>query len=198
MYQANYNPHYQNIIYNTTLKAIEAHPRTIVIRCDLRFSYQIDCLSENDPNVITKFFSSLKAKIEADLKRRNKAWSRNHSCKLNYVWVREYGDQNGRKHYHVLLYLNNDVYQALGNYEAISGCLAAMIKQAWCSATGLTHEDFNNLVHFSKTFYINKNKPHYEYQIKLVTDSADYLAKDATKKYGDGQRSIGSSNSSNL
>lgn len=187
-----YNPEYQAINFNTTLKALEVHPRLFVVRCDLRFP-EVETLAQTDSRVITRFFASLKAKIRADLKRKEKAWRRKLSCNLNYVWVREYGDVNGKKHYHILLFLNKDVYHSLGDYLAITGNLSAMIRQAWLSATNLNHPDFFPLVEFGRTFYLDKNSADIRFQIQGVLVIADYLAKNLTKRYGDGERSIGSS-----
>lgn len=192
MRQRRYNPEYQTIIFNTILKALEIHPRLMVIRCDLRFPLEAT-QAETDASVITRFIESLKAKINADLKRKEKAWRRRLSCVLNYVWVREYGDVNGKKHYHVLLFVNKDIYHSPGDYSAPSGNLSAMIKQAWCSATRLHHPDFFSLVHFVRVFYLDKNKHDIQYQIERVAEHGNYLAKNVTKRYGDGERSIGSS-----
>ncbi len=192
MHQDRYNAEYQTINFNTILKALEAHPRLMVIRCDLRFPW-VDNQSETDSGVITRFFASLKAKINADLKRKERAWRRTLSCVLNYVWVREYGDVNGRKHYHVLLFVNKDIYHSLGDYLATSGNLSAMIKQAWCSATRLNHPDFLSLVQLGRTFYLDRNSADISFQVQEVVECASYLAKNVTKRYGDGERSIGCS-----
>lgn len=192
MQQSTYNPEYQTIIFNAILKALEAHPRLMVVRFDLRFPL-VENPAESDSRVITRFFASLKAKIEADLKRKRKAWGRRLVCVLNYVWVREYGDVNGRKHYHVLLFVNKDIYHTLGDYSAVSGSLAAMTKHAWCSATCLNHPDFLTLVHFGQTFYLDRNKLDINDRVQEVLGCANYLAKNVTKRYGDGERSIGSS-----
>ncbi|MGG4579122.1 inovirus Gp2 family protein [Alcaligenes sp. Me129] len=188
-----YNPEYQTINFNTILKALETHPRLMVVRCDLRFPSVVQTLAETDSRVITRFFASLKAKIDADLKRKEKAWRRRLSCVLNYVWVREYGDVNGKKHYHVLLFVSKDIYHSLGDYLVTTGNLSAMISQAWCSATHLNHSDFFSLVHFGPNFYLDRNSAAINLQIQDVVACANYLAKNVTKRYGDGERSIGSS-----
>lgn len=192
MRNGRHNLGYQAIIYKTILKALDHHPRLMAFRCDLRFPSLI-CEAEFDSRVITRFFESLKAKIAADLKRKEKAWGRRLSCTLNYVWVREYGDVNERKHYHVLIFLNKDVYHSLGDYRALRDNLAAMIKQAWCSATRLTSQEFYSLTQFEKVFYFNRNSNEIDLQVERFIDYASYLAKNVTKRYGDGERSIGSS-----
>lgn len=192
MHKNTHNPEYQAIIFNTIFKALEAHSRLFVIRCDLRFPQMLTC-SESDSQTITRFISSLKAKIAADIKRKEKSWGRNLTCTLNYVWVREYGDVNGRKHYHVLLFLNKDVYHSLGDYQSTNANLSLMIKSAWLSAIRVDHPDFYSLVHFGSYFYLDRNKGEINFKIQEVMKCADYLAKNVTKRYGDGERSIGSS-----
>tara|TARA_R110000851_G_scaffold111378_1_gene234671 strand:+ start:24072 stop:24656 length:585 start_codon:yes stop_codon:yes gene_type:complete len=192
MQLSGYNHDYQIVIFNTIMKALQDHPRTLAIRLDLRFP-DIETEAETDPRVITRFVKSLKAKIGADLKRKSDIWGRNLSCELNYVWVREYGEINGKKHYHVLLFVNKDVYYSLGDYRRGNGNLSAMIRQAWCSATRLTHPDFLSLTHFVQVFHLNKNKADIVYQVGEVAGCGDYLAKNVTKRYGDGERSMGSS-----
>lgn len=192
--QYKHNPEYQAIIFNVILKALERYSRLMVIRCDLRFPLE-QVEAEDDPKVITRFISSLKAKIKSDLKRKEKAWGRRLECSLHYVWVREFGDVNGNKHYHVLLFFNKDIYHSLGDFRQSKGNLSAMIKQAWCSATGLDYYHFPYLVHFPERgiFYLDKNKSDIQQQIAKVVKHAEYLAKNVTKRYGDGDRSIGSS-----
>lgn len=192
MSRSRYNVEYQSIISNTILKALETHSRTMAFRCDLRFP-DIETYAEYDSRVITRFFSSLKAKIRSDLKRKARAWGRWYPCVLNYVWVREYGDERGRKHYHLLIFVNKDVYHALGEYRAGGHCLATMVREAWCSATGLHHSDFGSLVHFGQRFYVDRNSPDLTNQTQAIERCASYLAKHVTKRYGDGERSIGSS-----
>ena len=146
-------------------------------------------------SVITRFINSLKAKIQADLKRKERDWGRSLSCQLRYVWVREFGDVNGKKHYHVLLFLNKDVYHSLGDFRQERGNLSAMIKEAWSSATGLPLPLFRALAHFPKggQFYLDKNSYDIQGQMDHLIKYASYLAKNKTKRYGDGERSIGSS-----
>lgn len=192
MLQNTYNLDYQDIIFKAIQKALENHPRVIAVRIDLRFP-MIETQAEIESRVITRFFASLKSKIKADLKRKEKAWRRKVSCDVRYVWVREYGNINERKHYHILLLLNKDAYHSLGAYGSTKGTLGAMLKQAWCSATHLTHPDFLSLVNFGRVFYLDKNNANIARKKKEVMIHASYLAKKITKRYGDGERSIGSS-----
>lgn len=68
-----HNEHYIQKINHTIRKSLLTHNRVAAIRVDLRFPSS-NIFNFNDSSVITRFFESLKAKIEADLKRKNKAW----------------------------------------------------------------------------------------------------------------------------
>ncbi|HHU95026.1 MAG TPA: inovirus Gp2 family protein [Alcaligenaceae bacterium] len=188
-----HSSYYNNIIHEVINQALETHTRTTVIRVDLRFPQDVINV-EDDSKVITRFFSSLRAKILNDLRRKNKDWGRNHRCSVNYVWVREYGDRSNRKHYHVLIFLNKDVYHSLGDFNESEGNLAALIKQAWNSANGLDSHILAAPVYFhNKVFYMDGNSEHLLDQVREVTEHASYLTKLITKRFGDGNRSIGRS-----
>lgn len=90
------------------------------------------------------------------------------------MWVREFGDVNNKKHYHVLLFLNKDVYHFLGDFRQERG-------------------NFGALAHFPKggQFYLDKNSYDIQGQMDHLIKYASYLAKNKTKRYGDGERSIG-------
>lgn len=189
-----YNHDYQFNIATTVANSIRSHNRVTAIRVDLRLPDHFDGLGMSN-SIITRFIESLKAKVVADLNRKQQAWHRKLACNLKYAWVREFGPINGKKHFHVLLLLNKDVYHSLGDFNKESGNLSAMIRQAWCSALRLPFLGHQQLVHFPRggVVYVDANHPEFMLQQQLVLDKADYLAKEATKHYGDGQRSFGCS-----
>ncbi|HEY3591006.1 MAG TPA: inovirus Gp2 family protein [Buttiauxella sp.] len=186
------NVDYQQAFYNVICNATEEFPRTLALRVDLRFpgDYRYG-LSNKD---VTRFIESLKAKLLVDCQRKNKHWGRNWNNRLRYVWVREVGERNRRKHYHVLLLLNKDFYHGAGSYNA-DDSLYALIQQAWCSALGLESAQYSALANMTENgcFYLNKNSPDYMKQVTVLLKRMEYLAKDHTKCYDDGYRSVGMS-----
>lgn len=188
-----YNPYYQARIIETVDKALLRHPRTTAIRLDLRIPD--DYWSAFPSSLITRFFESLKAKVAVDLRRKERSWQKKLACKVSYVWVRELGPVNGKLHFHVLLLLNKDVYLTLGDFKRESGTLAALIQEAWCSALSLPYHQHRRSVHFCKGGVVHMNSNHSDFmrQWQLVMEKANYLAKEATKHYGDGLRSFGCS-----
>lgn len=189
-----YNPNYQSRIATTVDKALQSHNRVTAIRVDLRLPDNFSGIDMSN-SIITRFIESLKAKIAADLRHKEQTWGRKCLCSMKGVWVREFGPINGKKHFHVLLLLNKDVYYSLGDFDDESGNLSAMIRQAWCSALGLPFAGYQHLVHFPArgVMYMDKNSPEFMQQLQIVLDRANYLAKEFSKQYGDGQRSFGCS-----
>ncbi|MDH4867570.1 MULTISPECIES: inovirus Gp2 family protein [Alcaligenes] len=189
-----YNTTYQTRIASTFNTALSWHKRTTAIRVDLRLPNDHDQIEFASPP-ITRFFESLKAKIVADINKKESSWEKSLICKVSYVWVREFGPISGKKHFHVLLFLNKDVYYSLGNFQQESGNLSAMIKQAWCSALALPYPEYQQLVHFPKegVMHVDANHLDFPQQWQRVMEKANYLAKEATKHYGDGERSFGCS-----
>ena len=189
-----YNQSYRLKIAITLDKAMSLHNRTTAVRVDLRLPGGFESQNLNSA-LITRFFESLKAKIDCDLRHKELAWGRRLSCNLKYAWVREFGPKNGKKHFHILLLVNKDVYHLLGDFKSTSGNLSAMIRQAWCSALGLPFPEYQQLTHFPKygLVYLDANSDDYAVQRQQVLERADYLAKEACKHYGDGERSFGCS-----
>ncbi|MCW2255412.1 hypothetical protein M2263_001503 [Providencia alcalifaciens] len=192
MMRHSYNIEYKNLFINVINKSVDEFPRTLALRVDLRFPVNYEYSDSN--REITRFIESLKAKLKVDCLRKNKRWGRHWRNSLRYVWVREIGNLNKCKHYHVLLLLNKDFYHGAGRFSS-DNSLAALIQQAWCSALGLSPARYASLVNFSKkgVFHLNVNGENYDQQFAELLNRMDYLAKDYTKCYDDGYRSIGTS-----
>lgn len=79
----------QKRIKQTLTKALNAHPRTALIRFDLRFP-QGNVVYRDDAEVITRFFKSLNEKFPVYLKKRAERGVRVHNSELRYLWVREF------------------------------------------------------------------------------------------------------------
>ncbi len=186
-----YNPYYQQRIEHTVDLALQAHPRTLVLRVDLRLP---GIPASSDAAVISRFTESLKAKIRAHQLRKHQQGLCVHRTTLRYVWVKEVGPVSGKRHYHALLLLNKDAWCTPGDYQSATS-LAGLIKQAWCSALRLNYADYATLVHFpvDPALWVDSNSPDYITQRTAVTVRASYLAKDFSKCYGGGERSFGCS-----
>lgn len=189
-----YNQEYIQKIDSTIRKSLNFQTRISAIRVDLRFP-DPSMNHSDDSKAITRFIESLKAKIQADLIRKTHLWGRRCVNNLHYVWVREVGEINNKKHYHVLLIVNKDIYKGLGNYGQDELCLGMLIQQAWCGAINTDYPKNRYLVHFPEnpTYWLDANSTEIENQISALNERSLYLAKHHTKHYGDGERSFGCS-----
>ena len=132
--------------------ALAQHRAVSLIRVDLRFPEYMPATimdTDLDSAVISRFFESLKAKIQAYQRKKRCANQRVHATSLRYFWCREFGKEKGRKHYHVILLLNKDTWCSIGDFSE-SSSLATMIQEAWCSALHLEPWQGDGLVHFSR------------------------------------------------
>lgn len=196
------NQNYVKRIQDTITKALNDYPRVMVLRIDLRLP-EIEAGSYNsDSKIVTHFAVSLKAQIEADLLKKCNAGKRVHSSHVRYIWAREFNEY-GKKHYHVALLFNREAYAYPGSYTSTDGeyphNLAMMIMEAWVRALGLNtvvnHQQYYPLVEFPANCYyhLSKNSPDFTTQYEAVTTRINYLAKEYSKDYSDGQRSFGCS-----
>lgn len=181
-------------------KALKEHPRTLVLRIDL---YLPDKTFNTDSTLMTRFIASLNAQIDADIQKRSNTGARIHPCTLRYVWAREF-HKDGRKHYHMALFLNKDTYAYPGTYHPdkngeYTHNLSLMIMEAWVRTLKINKEkDYQKrytLINFSdKCYYqLNKNQIGFIIGYPLVLDRLRYLAKEYSKDSSDGQRNFGCS-----
>ncbi|SGZ19817.1 inovirus Gp2 family protein [Moritella viscosa] len=167
--------------------ALFEYSRVYAFRFDLRYPEKYWA---TDTNVISKFTASLKAQIDADLNRKGKRGRSN----LRYVWAKEQ-DTSTNPHYHLMIFLNKDIYFTKGNMNAVDGNLASMINQAWASALGLCTFELLGCVNFSNNgdYWINKNSVDLKKEYDACFQRLSYLAKSETKVYSGGCKSFGSS-----
>lgn len=196
------NQNYVKRIQDTITKALNDYPRVMVLRVDLRLPEIETGSYKHDSGIVTRFIVSLKAQIEADLLKKCQAGKRIHPCRVRHIWAREFNEY-GKKHYHVALLFNREVYAYPGSYTSTDGeythNLALMIMEAWVRALGLNtvanHQQYYPLVEFPASCYyhLSKNQNDYTAQLSSVTDRLNYLAKDYSKDNSDSQRSFGCS-----
>ncbi|QDX98810.1 inovirus Gp2 family protein [Pectobacterium carotovorum subsp. carotovorum] len=187
-----YNAIYLKRIEETLEKALHEHHRTLAVRVDLRLP---DNPAATDSAVISRFTDSLKARIESYINHQRRLGKRAHPCTLRYAWVREFNQEETKKHYHAILLFNKDTWCSLGDYQVTNGSLAALIKKAWCSALHLDYPLYATLAHFPENpcYWLERNSPHFFQQSMRLKSRTNYLAKERTKQYDDGERSFGCS-----
>jgi hypothetical protein len=191
--------HYLQRMKQTIDNALEEYPRTFALRVDLRLPDGINC--NEDATIITRFITSVKAQVRADLYRKKKAGKRTYPCRVRYIWVREFG-QKGKKHYHVLFLLNKDAYAYPGDYKNLAaeelklyGGISWMIADGWMRALKRSDKKYHRMVYLPKRGYYHLNRkngetdPEYQDLLSRVS----YMAKEFSKDNSDGQRNFGCS-----
>ncbi|WP_233979865.1 inovirus Gp2 family protein [Pectobacterium versatile] len=204
IYHSEYGGHvtsYKSKIIGVINNAVKEHPRTLALRVDLHDPVILDngdtisCFANTDSGAISRFTNSLKAKLAADEQRKRKEDKRVHPNTLRYAWVREF-TQNGKRHFHVFLFLNKDAYYHLGDFNMDEDTLRTMITSAWCSALTLTHEEGQHLVQYpaSGKYILSRDDILNDIYPGDLLNRIDYLTKVKSKDFDDGYRSFGGSN----
>ncbi|GKX63254.1 hypothetical protein SOASR032_18230 [Pragia fontium] len=101
--------------------------------------------------------------------------------------------RNGKSLYHVAVFINNDTFNALGDYSKQEQNLGSYISEVWLRALGLLESpEYRTLMTFTNT-------PHYrerlrqdslERQRKELLSHLSYVAKERTKEYSKEERSF--------
>ena len=142
------NAHYMKRLEEITRYAMDDYARILAFRVDLLLPVD-NSHKGYDSAVITRFIASLKAQIAAYLQRRRRDGKRVYPCKLRYAWVREFGELNGNKHYHMLLLVNREVFRnTMLNTENSAqprGLLVGMVARAWAVALRRTGDMANKV-----------------------------------------------------
>lgn len=197
---------YLERILETMNFAVKDQSRTFPLRFDLHFPMGWD---DEGGEAMSRFIASLKAKIEADLNRRERQRKdkRQISCRLRFIWVKE-RSSSLRSHYHVFVFLNRDAYFTLGNFRSVKWLpgddlpppnermnMAVRIRDAWGSSLGLPAAMAAGLVHFPEncSYSLDINSPSFWQDFNDVFQRASYFAKVDTKHYGDRSRNFGCS-----
>lgn len=181
---------YLDRIIDVMNASLVAHPRTFAVRFDLRVRDGEWMLDED--RLIDRFLASLKTKIkiarDRAVRESNNGWA--HKSDVRYFWAREYGE-SGSTHFHFVLFLNRDAFNAIGNYGVDKRNLFSRILEAWASAQRLTVDEALGLVYVPRnaSYWIDADDQ--DMQDELFY-RASYLAKVSTKQVGR-RHSFGSS-----
>lgn len=192
------NAHYMKRLEEITHYAMEDYARVLAFRVDLRLPAD-NQHKGYDSTVITRFIASLKAQIAAYLNKRRREGKRIYPCKLRYVWVREFGEEKGNKHYHMLLLVNREVFRntalTVDRSAQYRGLLVGMVARAWTVALKRTGDMADKApFHLPGVSYEldRRNGTNTDFYRSYIYHIS-YLAKEYTKNHDDGERNFGCS-----
>jgi hypothetical protein len=123
---------YLSRLHQTVTRAVSQYQRVFAFRLDLQFpSGQIDRRFVYRNEIIDRFLESFKAKIRhnRDMAQRKNKYA--HDTVVRYVWTREVGQQRGRPHYHLVIFLNYDAFYALGRFVHGRDNIFNRLQEAW-------------------------------------------------------------------
>jgi len=186
---------YLQRIDKTIQGALNDHTTIMAVRVDLRLPSQLDWMTQPVGRpIFSRFIDSLKAKIEARKNKTERGGSRFHSTTVHFVWAREFGEQ-GKPHYHCVLFFNKQSFKSLGEYNPQSNSLYSMIDNAWHSALGLEIGLADGLVcipgrkdSYSPIYLIRRGEDYSE-----LFRRVSYFAKLPTKRFGLNSHNFGTS-----
>ncbi|MEW6984323.1 inovirus Gp2 family protein [Colwelliaceae bacterium 6471] len=166
-------------------QALSLYNRVVALRFDLRFPVGYQGESE----VISKFIDALRFRLKIDVAAKSQARNRNLSCELSYVWVKE-KNRSMNWHYHVVIFLNHDIYSCLGNIDSSNTNMYSRILESWASAIGISTSAAIGLVHVpdNPRYKIDKKSPTFYTDIQVLLHRLSYFAKKATKPYNSAKK----------
>jgi hypothetical protein len=191
-----YSPYIVNYLesINTTIQsALADHARILAIRLDLHLPNFYIKPQSIDRSLMSRFINSLKAMIKSLKQRTEREGKRFHDTEVHYSWVREIGDRYKNEHFHLVLYLNGQTFQALGAVDIAAPGIYGMVSRAWASALKLTPTQAQGLVHVPPNciYAVLRGRPY-----SGLFTRVSYFAKVNTKEYQDGIHAFGCSRSS--
>jgi hypothetical protein len=131
----------------TIQSALADHAKVLALRLDLHFPDFYIKPASISRSFMSRFIDSFKAMVKSLKHRTELEGIRFHDSEVHYSWVREIGDRYKNEHFHLVLYLNGQTFQALGAVDISAAGIYGMVSRAWASALKLTLTQAKGLVH---------------------------------------------------
>lgn len=186
-----------DLISQTMRAALKKYSRVFMVRFDvhlprlnLKYSPKI-----YDSAVIDRFIECLKDTIQKGSFPQGCKGKQAYPSKMYYAWSRHYSDAD-TDHYHVVIFLNHDVYSHLGDFSVHGYNLNTKIVEAWACALELDSDSTKFLVDYPEdtpVYYLNRNAKKFPLTFDKAFFRLSYLAKLGTKHYEDRMHSFGCS-----
>lgn len=203
-YPYNLSKHQIAIIDELIKDANIVYPRLSALRFDLRYPnsghFSGDHMERDTPcsalredsNTMKRFISSLRKQVAAYIAKKKRESRYAPHTEVFYIWKREVSAVGTKEHYHVAIFVNNDVFR-IDEKTRIPKILVTMIERAWANATGLDISEYNGLVFFAKwgRYKLNPRDYHFERNLERLRKRLYYFAKEETSMRGSGRRSFG-------
>ncbi|MBB4864034.1 hypothetical protein HNP46_002894 [Pseudomonas nitritireducens] len=181
---------YLQILQRITERSLADHREVFAVRFDLQFpEVEFTPWHWMTNEVISRFVESLEERIQNARKKAAVDNKKAHKTTVRWMWVKEYGDDSSRAnpHYHCLLLLNRDAFNALGKFDLERDNLYSRLVSAWASALGVEDWQAMGMVHIpTNACYSITTEGYSGYFYRM-----SYLCKARSKVYGNGQHACG-------
>lgn len=170
---------YFNSIKKCLSDAQAYNPRLSVVRFDIHYPNN-NAVQPSDRD-IRRFINSLAAQLKCSYSFKQHGKEQY----LEYIWVKEFGKQSNKFHYHFCLLLNKDDFGFVGSTEPNNGkkTLAYFICEAWARTLGVDRKIAKRGVYLGRRpiHWLSKKQPDYEIEYNNVLKRLAYMAKPRDK-----------------
>ena len=177
-----------NGLYNTIKRALGDHPRTLAVRFDLKVPVAGMPVSAKSP--IERFIGSVQERINTKIKQKQREGKRWHRCNVRYVQKVEQTPDAVHEHYHVVLFVNNDMFMRVGHLgPGDNSELAIIIREAWHNVVDVSECTTECLIHATTPSYYRLHGPlnSFDPDHQKAFRHFSYLCKEKTTLYRRGR-----------
>ena len=175
-------------LFSTFKKALDDHPRTLAVRFDLKVP--VAGMPVNAKSPIERFIGSVQERINTKTKQKQREGKRWHRCNVRYVQKVEQAPNAVHEHYHVVLFVNNDMFMRVGHLGPDDDSqLAVIIREAWHNVVGVDENTTEVLVHGSTPASRRIKGPFSSMnpELRRAISHFSYLCKEETTLYRRGR-----------
>ena len=183
-----YSEQHLHALLRTFKSALDDHPRTLAVRFDLKVPVAGMPVSAKTP--MERFISSVQERINTKIKQKQKQGKRWHPCNVRYVQKVEQTPDAVHEHYHVVLFVNNDMFMRVGHLAPGDNSeLAVIIREAWHNVVGVSEYTTECLIHGSTPSYYRLKGPlnYFDPDHQKALRHFSYLCKEKTTLYRRGR-----------
>lgn len=175
-------------LHDTMERALNEHLRTLAVRFDLKVP--LAGMPAHRVAPMEDFFRAINRKVRTKYENEKKVKPYPHESTVRYVQKVEQSVHSPYEHYHVVLFVNNDVFRQVGNLgHSDKWELAKIIRETWHKTVGVSKDTTECLIHGTAPSYyrlqgpLNSFDPDHQEAFRHFS----YLCKEKTTLYRRGR-----------
>lgn len=177
-----------NRLYNTMERALQGHNRTLAVRFDLKVP--LAGMPPHRVSPMEDFFRIINRKVRTKYENEKKIKPYPHKCTVRYAQKVEQSVKSPYEHYHVVLFVSNDMFMRVGHLGPDDDSqLAVIIREAWHNVVGVDESTTEYLIHGSTPSYYRLQGPlnSFDPDHQKAFRHFSYLCKEKTTLYRRGR-----------